>query len=260
VDLKARLGQAFPQVHLRFLCNELKDVSRFQSQGLATIHCNHNAFVDESIFLPDARADREFDAVYDARLLWWKRHGLAIRVASLGLLYYLIPGVEDPNYIGQVQRDFAHAHFFNHEGGAYQLLGPAAIAKQLNRCRVGLCLSASEGAMYASMQYLLCGLKVVSTPSFGGRAEFFDERYCQIVDPDPAAIQKAVSELAARPVDPALIRRETLARMQPHRQRLLPNKTFQADRGFGGAALRQRLQRRPRRRRTAPRRIGQKIE
>lgn len=42
--------------------------------------------------------------------------------------------------------------------------------------RCGLILSAEEGACFAAMEYLLCGLPVVTTPNIGGRDEFFDKR------------------------------------------------------------------------------------
>ena len=44
----------------------------------------------------------------------------------------------------------------------------------LNQCKVGIILSEVEGANYASIQYLLAGLPVVSTKSKGGRDVFFD--------------------------------------------------------------------------------------
>jgi glycosyltransferase involved in cell wall biosynthesis len=44
----------------------------------------------------------------------------------------------------------------------------------LARAVVGLCLSTVEGSNYASMEYMLAGLPIVSTPSIGGREVYFD--------------------------------------------------------------------------------------
>lgn len=48
-------------------------------------------------------------------------------------------------------------------------LPPAQVCAALNRGEVGLALSELEGACWASTEYLLCGLPVVSTPCSGGR-------------------------------------------------------------------------------------------
>ena len=42
-----------------------------------------------------------------------------------------------------------------------------------------------EGANYASVEYLLAGLSIVSTPSIsGGREVYFDPEFCIVCDPD----------------------------------------------------------------------------
>ncbi len=74
--------------------------------------------------------------------------------------------------------------------------------------------------MYASTQYLLCGLPVVSTRSEGGRDVFFDPAYVRIVDDDPEAVRAAVHELIALRISPEEIRDRTLARIREHRERL----------------------------------------
>jgi glycosyltransferase involved in cell wall biosynthesis len=90
----------------------------------------------------------------------------------------------------------------------------------LNQCAVGLALSKAEGAMFASIQYLLAGLPVVSTPSRGGRHEFYDPDYVRIVDPTPRAVADAVRELRQCKVPAEEIRARTLARVWEHRERL----------------------------------------
>ncbi|MFI5322346.1 MAG: hypothetical protein ACHQ6U_02155 [Thermodesulfobacteriota bacterium] len=88
---------------------------------------------------------------------------------------------------------FEKAHWFNKPYQKnYRVLTPEEMADALNRCMVGLCLSAEECGMYASVQYMLCGLPVVSTRSKGGRDEFFYDRYVKIVDDDSKAVRKGV--------------------------------------------------------------------
>jgi hypothetical protein len=60
--------------------------------------------------------------------------------------------------------------------------------------------------MRASMEYLLAGLPVVSTPSIGGRDRYFVGAYCRIAEPDPDSIARAVSDLQGRNFDRRLVR------------------------------------------------------
>ena len=113
------------------------------------------------------------------------------------------------------------ARFINDEGGRYRRLDDREVCHWINRARVGLCLSASEGAMLATMEYLLCGVPVVSTPSIGGRDRVLDPRFSVIVDPEPAAVADAVRRMAARRDDPGKIRQAAFDAMRADRKRLL---------------------------------------
>ena len=75
--------------------------------------------------------------------------------------------------------------------------------------------------MFVSVEYLLCGIPVVSTPSIGGRDVFFSDPYTRIVEAHPEAVAEAVQELKQRKVHPQEIRREVLCRIAEHRRRFL---------------------------------------
>ena len=100
-------------------------------------------------------------------------------------------------------------------------LPPEGVNAALNRAAVGLCLSSVEGSNYASMEYMLAGLPVVSTPSVGGREIYFDHEYCTICDPDPVAVRDAVEAFKARNIPRHYIRARTLAKIEPERRRFL---------------------------------------
>ena len=72
--------------------------------------------------------------------------------------------------------------------------------------------------MFASVEYLLAGLPVVSTPSRGGRQHFLDNDYCLTVHPDPRSVAEAVAALRARQIPREYVRQKTLERMRPQRQ------------------------------------------
>jgi hypothetical protein len=73
--------------------------------------------------------------------------------------------------------------------------------------------------MYASAEYLLCGLPVVSTRSFGGRDVLYDDEYVRIVDDNPKSVANAVAELIQLNIPPDYIYRKTLEKMAPHRDK-----------------------------------------
>jgi glycosyltransferase involved in cell wall biosynthesis len=115
-----------------------------------------------------------------------------------------------------------HATFLNKltpEG--FEWFFPDRVNAVLAQSRVGLCLSAVEGAMRAAIEYLFAGLSVVSTPSIGGRDVYFDDEYCIIADPDPRSIREAVNALVARAVPRDYIRARTLKRVEADRARYI---------------------------------------
>lgn len=203
--------------HLKDLAPELPDSrfvvlanSEFEAYLLSTVGVpsmlsSQAVFIHDNTFRPQ-EAEARFDAIYNARLLPMKRHELARDVKSLGLLYDIGSADEPPQY-DHVKTLLPHATFINHElGGAYRQLKIEECAAQLATARVGLCLSAEEGIMQAALEYLLCGLTVVSTRSIGGRDRYFMPPFCRVVPDDPAAIADAVATLAGTRIPKAAVR------------------------------------------------------
>ncbi len=212
----------YPRHRFIFLCNSTGEFELLREYRLDAVLINHNCFIDERIFTVKHDAEKIYDAVYDVQIARIKRHYLASGIKSLALITYLFyPGLREP-FVFDVMRAFDKAHWLNKPYGRdYRVLTPVEVAEALNRCRVGLCLSAEEGGMYASIQYMLCGLPVVSTRSRGGRDEFFDDRYAKIVDDDPEAVRKGVEDIIGRNVPPDLILEETIKKMTAHRERFI---------------------------------------
>ena len=95
-------------------------------------------------------------------------------------------------------------------------------ADRFNFAPFNLLLTPSERkAMFASMEYLLCGLPVVNTINRGGRDHFFDPAFCRTVSPEPRAIAEAVAALARERIDPAAIRAHALDRAAQQRGKFL---------------------------------------
>lgn len=213
--------RTYPRHKFIFLCNSKKEFDLLGSHKLDAVHVNHNCFTDERIFHIEPDIPKVFDAVYDAQIGRIKRHYLASEIESLALITYLYyPGLREP-YVFEIMKMLERAHWFNRPYRNYRRLTPEEVCACLNQCRVGLCLSASEGAMYASIQYLLSGLPVVSTRSVGGRDEFFDDEYVKIVDDDPSSVRAGVEELIKRNIPASIIRGRTIEKILAHRERFI---------------------------------------
>jgi len=223
--------QAWQQRHLKrhanhrivFTSNSETQHAALSQAGLRSVFVNHNVVIDPDTFRPLSAVTKRHDAVYDARTSAFKRHELAAGIDSLALIAGYLPmrGLHDDVYTRRIRQLLDGAHWYNDPYSPdYRYLTPPEVNQALNECRVGLCLSAEEGAMRASMQYLLAGLPIVSTRSKGGRDAFFDPDYALVVDDDPQAIARAVQEMIGRNIPPETIRARTLEKIGEHKQRL----------------------------------------
>lgn len=220
----ARLRSRYPEHRHVALCNTRAEVDRFAGKGVSAILCSALAFVDETRYVPSKRPQKEFDAIYNATLTSVKRHELCRDIESLGLIYHWFADasrLSQPETLARYGAMLPRARFLNNESGAHRLFGPEAVCDWINRARVGLCLSAREGAMLATMEYLLSGIPVVSTPSIGGRDRVLDARFSLIVEPEPSAVADAVRTLAGRLYDPMAIRKAAFQAMREDRIRLI---------------------------------------
>ena len=210
----------YPDHELVYLCNSPKQYELFKKFEFPCIFCNHNAFVDENIYkiIPDA--EKKYNAIYNAAMFPCKRHFLASKVKNLALITYA--WCDTREYINETKKALQGAIWINKPVPyPYDFIPEEEIHKYLNQARVGLYLSASEGAVYASAEYLLCGLPVVSTRSSGGRDVFFDDEYVKVVGDTPEAVKEGVEEMIERNVSPYYIREKTLEKMEPHRERFV---------------------------------------
>jgi len=217
-NLRAR----FPEHRHIMLCNTRSELTSYAEHNVPGIVCSTLAFVDETIF-DVARTEKQFDAVYNAAIVPFKRHALCRNIRSLALIHHRFhpERMQKPGYEDEIRATLPSATIVNELEGAFRLLDIREVAGWLNRARVGLCLSEVEGAMRAAAEYLLCGLPVVSTPSVGGRHRVLDPAWSRIVEPEPEAVATAVKELIAARIDPHEIRRGAFDKLRPDRLRLI---------------------------------------
>jgi len=214
-ELAAELAQAksiAPGSEFVILANTEFESYLLSERGVPNTLASQTMFMDEQVFQPLPQIEKSFDAVYNGRIAAMKRHELAEGIERR-LLVYCPDWEPDLDYAQAYRRKSSPAVFLNHHigKGAYRYLAPVDVAQQLNRARVGLCLSATEGIMRASIEYLFCGLPVVSTPCYGGRERYYHPDYCRIVEPDRDSVTSAVRDLVRNDIDPFFIRRRTLS-------------------------------------------------
>ncbi len=222
----------YPRHKFRFICNTRAEAEMLQSVDIPAEFLNKNFTVSDRMFRPLEGANSEFDAIYVARLVPEKRHELAAAIPRVGYVAYM----EFTRHARQEQerrdqfrelhksllaQNPAHALLNGIADGLPMAMSHEQVNAELSRAAVGLILSEVEGSSYASMEYLLAGLPVVSTPSKGGRDVFFDPEFCIVCDPNPAAVRDAVAALRDRNIPRDVIRARTLARIQPERDRFL---------------------------------------
>lgn len=187
-----------------FLFNSKLEMQNHQEFGFWGDVINQNAWLDENIVMRPMDLTKLFDAIYVARRSGFKRHELACKVKNLAL-------VAGRNH-GNVEVQLPPHTFINDKQ-----LTPDEVCVKINESHCGLILSETEGACFASSEYLLCGVPVVSTASFGGRDEWYNEYNSQVVGPDPDSIAKAVEFFKSNPRDPQKIRQMHIEQSNAYR-------------------------------------------
>jgi len=167
------------------LFNDIRDKSIFERYGFRGELINQNCWLDESIF-PDPLEQRQktYDAIYVARNAPFKRHYLCENVTKLALVVGqdFNPNTKDILKDPLPQNDYINSAPLDSED----------VFQKNTQSRCGLILSKQEGACFASSEYLLCGIPVVSTYASGGRMVWYNEENSVIVKDDPKSVKDGV--------------------------------------------------------------------
>src|ERR1035437_5566285 len=188
IDVMDRARIQFPNVQFTVLASVEEEVRLARSRGIDSFLCNQNCFLDERLIYPEPNVPIIYDAVYNARIVPFKRPELATQTPRLAMItggYDL-----DKTYAEATLASMRDLAFCNYRpnSGVLRYLSVEQVRRILVQSWCGLALSASEGAMYASGEYLLAGIPVVSTPSSGGRDLFFHPDYVTMVEETSQAV------------------------------------------------------------------------
>ena len=211
----------FPRHRILLLVNTETEAEMLRRFGGEQLLAHQNVFIDEAVFRPLPDASREFDAVLNAKMSPFKRHALASEVPRLAVISFndhLLKGTSHEAYPASVRRALPGATFVNDlVASPGQMIPRPEVNRWLNRAAVGLMLSAEEGGNFASTEYLLAGLPVVSTASIGGRDRYFAVADCIICAADPRRIAGAAAALKARDIPRDRVRARVLALIERDR-------------------------------------------
>lgn len=188
-----------------FMVNATDEEQMRKNFEVPGAHFNQNFYINEHLY-KIIEQPKIYDAIYTAQLNSSKRLWLAKNIEKLMVVSY---GGDLHSYCPELK----HADFNK------DFIPRSELAKKYNQAHVGLILSALEGANLASSEYLLSGIPVVSTPSKGGRDEFFTSENSTIVSPDAKAISQAVKSWKEKSPDPQKIREQILNKMNNLRLR-----------------------------------------
>ena len=218
----------YPNHDITLVCNTKQEFDIFQSRGVKCKYINQNALVDSSIFNVNTSIEKNHEVVYNGRLELTKRHYLLKKCKSISLVSAIVHNVNDSKnaFLNHLNSTIPHAQILNFNpfrkltnytfDESIPQLTSKEISDYYNAHKVGVILSDKEGACYASVEYLLSGLPVVSTVSIGGRDVFLDNRFCRTVKSTSNAVYNAVEELKLLNISPEFVRQETIKNFQPH--------------------------------------------
>lgn len=196
--------------------NELSEMIWLRFFGIDSILANQNMNCNEHIFTPNSNnMHKVFDAVYSAMLAPFKRIPLASEINKLYIITYKIGSTGAD--LHKEYPEMRHAQFNE------AFLSEIEVRNVYNKSRCGLALSKREGAMWASIEYQLCGLPIVSTKARGGRFHYFDPETWVIAPSTKDGVYAAVNEAVNRGLDSWYVRARSLQRVKSERIRFLRN-------------------------------------
>lgn len=191
------------------LYNTEEDQLKFSKFGFKGTLCNNNCWLDENCY-KILDLEKKYNAIMVSRAISVKRHYLAREVQNLALVTNGI-NVDEPH--GEIELP---PHVYNN---LYHL-PTNKVNELICQSFCGLILSAEEGACYASSEYLLCGIPVVSTYSKGGRDVWYTNYNSVIVEPDEKEIALAVDQLLFAKKDPQEIREDHIKKSKNYREKI----------------------------------------
>ena len=177
----------FELKNIIWMCNTKKQIELAEKYEFDYVFFNQNALINEDVFKIN-RFEHKYNLVINLRPDVIKRPWLAQEVEKLAI-------VKGRSYFDDRYWDLSQLNpaYINQER-----ISANEITNLYGKSLVGGIFSEKEGACYASSEYLLCGLPVVSTICEGGRETWYTDYNSIIVNPDSYEVKHAVNELIGK--------------------------------------------------------------
>lgn len=184
---------------------------------------NRGALVNTNCFINEDRVplltfsdNPPYDAVLNSNAGRWKRHELAEGVPALAYITYsTTPDGKMWWPVSTFEPAFINQEYLN-EAGRGAIFADSCC---------GLILSACEGQNNSTVEFLLSGLPIVSTPSLGGRDIWFSEMNSIVCDATVPGVSHAVAtwreRVKAGTLDRLSLRAECIERIGESRLRFV---------------------------------------
>jgi len=183
INMKGQQGKCI-------LClDEVKQIEQAKKLDIPYFVCPIAVFCVLDKFKYEPSVEKKYSAVLNCRNSLWKRRYLAKSIEYLAVIYYPTPSSSEPDNI-----TFPNSYNPNIIDDKYTKLQVDEINSILNKSKVGLILSKMEGSPRVVVEYLLCGLPVVTTMADCGRWEFLNESNCVIVEDNEESVKNGVKK------------------------------------------------------------------
>lgn len=164
------------------LANSMNDNLFYKRSGLKSLYCNQNCWLDANVY-NIYNEEKTYDLVINANNYQWKNHKLLTNINKKYKTLFITYNTTESDL-----KQYNPCEILNEAPNN-------EVAKYLNKAKIGLALSTKEGSCYASTEYLLCGLPVISTKSVGGRHIWYNEHNSIIVDNNESELETAINSM-----------------------------------------------------------------
>ncbi len=192
-------------------CQFLKE----RTKNIDILFCNSNSFINENSFIYDKTIEKKYNMVINSKFKKYKNVHLAKNIDNIVHIGYDLTN-DNNSYIP----DFGFIANFTDNN--YKSLSQKEITTIINSSNIGGIFSKEEGACYASTEYLLCGIPVLSTKSKGGRDIWYNEENSIVCEPEDIdeSYRQLKYKLENGFYDSIKIRNGCLKIMEEHRTKL----------------------------------------
>jgi hypothetical protein len=216
-----KIAKSNNDYNIVILANSREEEKLFKQKMIPNVlFCNHNAFLNENKFdIIKKNTIRQYDMVIDSAFHEYKNVKIARGIKNILHIGYFKKDINE-KYIP----DFGTLPNFTDK--TYKRLTKWEINDYYNQSLVGGIFSECEGACFASSQYLLAGLPVISINSLGGRDIWYNEDnsiICENLTEDSIceALKIAKEKLITGEFNREKIRNIHLKQMDEHRNTII---------------------------------------